>query len=83
MEFLADLDDILNHRTVSFDDCHSLGAVNLRGTGFAARHREMRSITAPIDGVAQTVTPPRCHAPGLPAREDARRTRSRAAERLV
>ena len=55
VEFLADLDYIPNHQTVSFDDCKSLGAVNLRGTGFAARHWEMRSITAHIDGVPQTV----------------------------
>ncbi len=55
MEFLADLDDIPNHHTVSFDDCQSLGAVNLRGTGFAARHWEMRSITAHIAGMTQTV----------------------------
>jgi len=32
------------------------GAVNLRGPGFAARHWDIRSITAPIDGEAQTVT---------------------------
>ncbi len=56
VELLADRDDIPNHRTVSFDNCKSLGAVNLRGTGFAARHWAMRSITARIDGVAQTVT---------------------------
>ena len=56
VEFLADLEDIPNHQTVSFDECKSLGAVNLRGTGFAARHWEMRSITAHIDGVPQTVT---------------------------
>ncbi|MHB8320041.1 MAG: nucleotidyl transferase AbiEii/AbiGii toxin family protein [Acidimicrobiales bacterium] len=56
VEFIADLDDIPNHQTVSFDDCRALGAVNLRGTGFAARHWEMRSITAHIDGVPQTVT---------------------------
>ena len=31
-------------------------AVNLRGTGSAACHWEMRSITAPIDGVVQAVT---------------------------
>lgn len=55
-EFLADLDDIPNHQTVSFDDCQSLGAVNLRGTGFAARHWEMRSIIAHFEGVPQTVT---------------------------
>ena len=56
VEFLADLDDVPNHHTVSFVDCQSLGAVNLRGTGFAARHWEARPITAPIDGVAQTLT---------------------------
>jgi len=56
VEFLADLDYIPNHHTVSFDGCQSLGAVNLRGPGFAARHWDIRSITAPIDGEAQTVT---------------------------
>ncbi len=55
VEFLADLDDVPNHQTVSFDDCEALGAVNLRGTGFAARHWETRSITADIDGRDQTV----------------------------
>ncbi len=54
VEFLADLEDIPNHQTDSFADCTSLGAVNLRGTGFATRHWEMRSITAQIDGAPQS-----------------------------
>jgi hypothetical protein len=54
-EFLADLDDIPNHQTVSFDDCQSLGAVNLRGTGFAAKDWELRPVTTQIDGAEVTV----------------------------
>ena len=50
IEFLADLDDVPSQTTVSFDNCHSLGAVNLRGTGFAARDYETRTITAELDG---------------------------------
>jgi hypothetical protein len=50
IEFLADQDDIPNETTVSFDQCESLGAVNLRGTGYAARDYELRSITAELDG---------------------------------
>jgi hypothetical protein len=45
-EFLANLDGIANHQAVSFVDCTSLGDVNLQGTGFAARQREMRSTSA-------------------------------------
>jgi len=36
-EFLADLDDVPDHTTVTFDGSEQLGAINLRGTGFAAR----------------------------------------------
>ena len=50
IEFLADQDDIPNETTVSFDQCESLGAVNLRGSGFAARDYELRTITAELDG---------------------------------
>jgi hypothetical protein len=50
IEFLADQDDIPNETTVSFDQCESLGAVNLRGTGYAARDYELRTITAELDG---------------------------------
>jgi len=38
-ELLADLDTAPAQTTVIFDDCERLGAVNLRGTGFAARDR--------------------------------------------
>ncbi|HUS60676.1 MAG TPA: hypothetical protein VMY34_00680, partial [Acidimicrobiales bacterium] len=36
-ELLADLDTEPNEATVRFDACDNLGAVNLRGTGFASR----------------------------------------------
>lgn len=55
VEFLADLDDAPAQSTVKFTDCETLGAVNLRGTGFASRAWELRSITATIDGQAVTV----------------------------
>jgi len=44
VEFLADLAGVPNQQTVSFDGCESLGAVNLRGTGFASRDGEERTI---------------------------------------
>jgi len=50
IEFLADLDDVANQSTVRFDGCESLGAVNLRGTGFASRDWTLRSIAREIDG---------------------------------
>lgn len=46
-EFLADLDDVPNQATVSFDGCDQLGAVNLRGTGFATRDWQLRPLAAP------------------------------------
>ena len=46
IEFRADLDDAPNESTISFDGCMALGAVNLRGTGFAARDWDMRSVSA-------------------------------------
>lgn len=49
VEFLADLDDVPNQQVVSFDGCESLGAVNLRGTGFASLDWELRTITAELD----------------------------------
>jgi len=55
IEFLADLDEVANHQTFSFDDCESLGAVNLRGTGFASQDWELRTMTADIDGQPTTV----------------------------
>lgn len=46
-EFLADLDDVPNQTTVTFDGCDHLGAVNLRGTGFATRDWQLHPLVAP------------------------------------
>lgn len=43
-ELLADLHDQPAEATISFDACDRLGAVNLRGTGFAARDFEVREL---------------------------------------
>ena len=48
IEFLADLDDVQNELTVSFDQCDALGAVNLRGTGFAAKDWALTTITTDV-----------------------------------
>jgi hypothetical protein len=50
-EFLSDLDDVANHTAVTFDECQDLGALNLRGTGFAARHWGIRRLSTDIHGV--------------------------------
>jgi hypothetical protein len=52
-ELLADLDDQPAGVTVSFDGCDDLGAANLRGTGFAARDLEVRTLRSRIGGVEQ------------------------------
>ena len=49
-ELLADLDSEPTGAVVSFDSCEALGAVNLRGTGFAARDHARRAIQARIGG---------------------------------
>ena len=46
-EFLADLDDVPNQTTVTFDGCEHLGAVNLRGTRFATRDWQLHPLVAP------------------------------------
>jgi hypothetical protein len=51
-ELLADLDWEPAGAIVSFDACESLGAVNLRGTGFAARDYSPRPIRSRIGGVS-------------------------------
>ena len=53
-ELLADLDDQPNEATIQFDACEELRAVNLRGTGFAARDVEVRTLTAKVGGVVPT-----------------------------
>jgi nucleotidyltransferase AbiEii toxin of type IV toxin-antitoxin system len=50
-ELLADLDNQPAEAVIVFDDCRELGAVNLRGTGFAARNVEVRTLTAIDQGV--------------------------------
>jgi len=52
-ELLADLDDVPSEATVDFDGCDQLGAVNLRGTGFASRDVEVRTLRARVGGVEQ------------------------------
>jgi hypothetical protein len=53
-ELLADLDDQPNEATLEFAACEKLGAVNLRGTGFAARDVQVRTLTAKVGGVVLT-----------------------------
>ena len=53
-ELLADLDDQRSGSTIVFDGCESLGAANLRGTGFAVRDIEARQLRARVGGVEQT-----------------------------
>lgn len=50
-ELLADLENQASGARIVFDECESLGAANLRGTGFAARDIEVRSLTTKIGGV--------------------------------
>ena len=54
-EFLTDLADIPNHTTVTFDRCDDLGAINLRGTGFAAKDWETKRVEVSSDGVTNTM----------------------------
>ena len=54
-ELLSDLDSAPNEATVRFDECDNLGAVNLRGTGFASRDPVVRQLTAKIGGHMLTV----------------------------
>ena len=54
-ELLADLDDKPDQATLVFEKCERLGAVNLRGSGFAARDLEVRELSAKIGGVLYTV----------------------------
>ncbi len=52
-ELLADLDDLAAGAEVRFDGCESLGAANLRGTGFASTDVEVRVLRARVGGVQQ------------------------------
>lgn len=50
-ELLADLRTKPAEATIVFDECENLGAVNLRGTGFASRDIEVRELSTRIGGV--------------------------------
>lgn len=54
-ELLADLSDHAAGDTIRFDGCDQLGAVNLRGTGFAARDIETRKLKAKVGGTPYEV----------------------------
>jgi len=54
-ELLADLDTAPAGATVAFDTCEELGAVNLRGTGFAARDIVVQELRARIGDLQRTV----------------------------
>lgn len=54
-ELLADVDSQPTGAVLSFDSCEALGAVNLRGTGFAARDYSPRQIRARSGGVRYEV----------------------------
>lgn len=51
LELLADFHSEPAEVTIMFDACENLGALNLRGTGFAARDMEVRELNARIEGI--------------------------------
>lgn len=55
VEFLSDLRDVEERSTITFDNCNSLGAVNLRGTGFASRDWMLLPFSATVDDEDVTV----------------------------
>ena len=54
-ELLADLPDQRTEATIKFDQCQNLGALNLRGTGYASRDTDVREFSARIGDVTRTV----------------------------
>jgi len=54
-ELLADQGDVKSREILVFDECDALGAVNLRGTGFAARDVTTRQLTARVGDLRRTV----------------------------
>jgi len=54
-ELLADLADQQQGAIVNFDDCQQLGAVNLRGTGYAARDVQEQTLRATDGGILREV----------------------------
>jgi hypothetical protein len=56
IEFLADLSTAPTEATVTFSGSEALGAVNLRGSGFAARDWRFHVLTAEVSGQPTTVS---------------------------
>jgi hypothetical protein len=54
-ELLADQSDAMSGDILVFDECDELGAVNLRGTGFASRDVTTRQLTARVGDLRRTV----------------------------
>jgi hypothetical protein len=54
-ELFADMDDVANETTIRFAGCERLGAVNLRGTRYATRDIESRTLTAKVGEDLRTV----------------------------
>lgn len=54
-ELLADLGNQPNEAIIEFDDCDELGAVNLRGTGYAAQDIAIQKISAKDHGTWREV----------------------------
>ena len=48
-ELLVELPDKPTRRQIKFSQCDSLGAMNLRGTGFASRDVEVQKLRAQLD----------------------------------
>src|SRR5208282_2037006 len=53
-ELLADMDNKPSGVTIRLNNCKDLGAVNLRGTGYAARDVEVRTLAVMDQGVRRT-----------------------------
>ncbi len=54
-ELLADLETAPANSIVSFRECESMGAVNLRGSSFASRDFEVRELTARVGDHPRTI----------------------------
>lgn len=54
-ELLADLDNAPAEATIEFDGCDELGAVNLRGSGFAVKDFVIQPLTARVGGIVHSV----------------------------
>ncbi len=83
IEFLADLPTAPAEATVTFSGSDALGAVNLRGTGFAARDWQPRALTADISGQPTTVEVRVATLPAYLLAKTHAALRTRLRERLV